>query len=151
MSGRLHLILGRADTGKTARVVSALRAHQQNGERAMLIVPEQYTYEAERLLAEALGGLMGVQVFSFNRLTERVLSLSGKTRPFLSAEGHRMVIRRAIDLNKDRLRLFSRAAEGVGFAEELQTIFQDIKRAGLTPDALDALIVSLPEELPLTE
>ena len=151
MSGNLHLILGRADTGKTARVVDALRRHQQNGARAMLIVPEQYTYEAERLLAEALGGLLGVQVFSFNRLTERVLSLSGKTRPFLSAEGHRMVIRRAIDLKKDALKLFSRAAEGAGFAEELQTIFQDIKRAGLTPDALDALIVRLPEELPLTE
>ena len=151
MSGRLHLILGRADTGKTARVVAALRAHQQNGERAILLVPEQYTYEAERLLAQALGGLIGVQVFSFNRLTERVLSLSGKTRPFLSAEGHRMVIRRAIDRRKNDLKLFSRAAESAGFAEEMQSIFQDIKRAGLTPDALDALIVRLPEELPLTE
>ena len=151
MSGNLHLLLGRADTGKTARVVESLRAHQKIGQRAILIVPEQYTYEAERLLADALGGLIGVQVFSFNRLTERVLSLSGKTRPFLSAEGHRMVIRRAIDLRKNELKLFSRAAEGAGFAEELQSIFQDIKRAGLTPDALDALIVRLPEELPLTE
>lgn len=151
MSGKLHLILGRADTGKTARVVDALRAHQKNGARAILLVPEQYTYEAERLLAEALGGLLGVQVFSFNRLTERVLSLSGKTRPFLSDLGHRMVIRRAIDLRKNDLTLFSRAAESAGFAEELQTIFQDIKRAGLSPDALDALIVRLPRELPLTE
>ena len=151
MSGKLQLILGRADTGKTARVVEALRAHQQAGARAILLVPEQYTYEAERLLAGALGGLIGVQVFSFNRMIERVLSLSGKARPFLSAEGHRMVIRRAIDLRKNDLTLFSRTAESAGFAEELQTIFQDIKRAGLTPDALDALIVRLPEELPLTE
>ncbi len=151
MSGKLHLIIGRADTGKTARVVNALRAHQQQGERAILLVPEQYTYEAERLLAEALGGLLGVQVFSFNRLTERVLSLSGKTRPFLSAEGYRMVIRRAIDTRKKDLKLFSQAAESAGFAEELQSIFQDIKLAGFAPDALDALIVRLPEELPLTE
>ena len=151
MSGMLHLILGRADTGKTARVVEALRAHQKKGERAILLVPEQYTYEAERLLAEALGGLLGVQVFSFSRLTERVLSLSGKTRPFLSELGHRMVIRRAIDQRKNDLKLFSRAAEGAGFAQELQGIFQDIKRAGLTPDALDALIVRLPQELPLTD
>ena len=118
MSGRLNLILGRADTGKTARVVAALKAHQSAGERAILLVPEQYTYEAERLLADALGGLLGVQVFSFDRLCERVLSLSGKTRPFLSAEGYRMVIRRAINLKKDSLKLFARAAEGAGFAEE---------------------------------
>ena len=132
-------------------MVESLRAHQRRGERSILIVPEQFTYEAERLLAEALGGLIGIQVFSIDRLTERVLSLSGKTRPFLSAEGHRMVIRRAIERKKDALRLFSRAAEGAGFAEELQGIFQDFKRAGLAPDALDALIVRLPEELPLTE
>ncbi len=60
MSGKLNFILGRADTGKTACVVASLRAHQQNGERAILLVPEQYTYEAERLLAESLGGLLGV-------------------------------------------------------------------------------------------
>ncbi len=151
MSGELNLILGRADTGKTARVVDALRAHQRAGERAIFLVPEQYTYEAERLLAESLGGLLGVQVFSFDRLIERVLSLTGKTRPFLSASGYRMVIRRAIDQKKDALRLFSRAAETAGFAEEAQAIFQDIKRAGLTPDALDALVVCLPEDAPLTE
>lgn len=63
-SGNPHLPLGRADTGKSARVVAALKAHQSAGERAILLVPEQYTYEAERLLADALGGLLGVQVFS---------------------------------------------------------------------------------------
>ena len=150
MNGALHLILGRAGTGKTGRIVAALKAHRDAGERAILLVPEQYTYEAERLLAEALEGLIGIQVFSFDRLTERVLSLSGKTRPFLSAEGYRMVIRRAIDRKKDELKIFSRAVETAGFAEEAQTIFRDIKRAGLTPDALDALIVRLPEDAPLT-
>ena len=84
MSGTLRLLLGRAGTGKTARIVEALSARQQAGERAILLVPEQYTYEAERLLAEALGGLFGIQVFSFDRLCERILSLGGKTRPMLS-------------------------------------------------------------------
>ena len=39
MSGNLHLLLGRADTGKSARVVAALKAHQSAGERAILLVP----------------------------------------------------------------------------------------------------------------
>ncbi len=151
MNGELNLILGRADTGKTSRVVAALRARQTAGDRAILLVPEQYTYEAERLLADALGGLIGVQVFSFNRLIERVLSLSGKTRPFLSAEGYRMVIRRAIDRKKNELKIFSHAADLAGFTEEATSVFRDVKRAGLTPDALDALIVRLPADAPLTE
>lgn len=151
MSATLRLLLGRAGTGKTARITEALRLRQQAGERAILIVPEQYTYEAERMLAESLGGLFGIQVFSFDRLCERILSLGGQTRPLLSEQGYRMVIRRAIDRRQSQLKVFSIAAQQSGFLEEAESFFRDFKRAGLTPDALDALIVRLPEELPLCE
>lgn len=151
MSATLRLLLGRAGTGKTGRIVSELRRHQQALERAILIVPEQYTYEAERMLAEALGGLVGIQVFSFDRLSERVLSQSGHTRPLLSEQGYRMVIRRAIDRRQDSLKVLSLAASQSGFVEEAQSYFRDFKRAGLSPDALDALIVRLPQALPLYE
>ncbi|MCE5190139.1 MAG: PD-(D/E)XK nuclease family protein [Eubacteriales bacterium] len=151
MSATLRLLLGRAGTGKTARIVEALKARQQAGERAILIVPEQYTYESERLLADALGGLVGIQVFSFDRLCERVLSLGGRTRPLLSDQGYRMVIRRAIDRRQESLRVFSLSARQAGFVEEAQSFFRDVKRAGLSPDVLDALLARLPEGLPLKE
>ena len=151
MSAALRLLLGRAGTGKSARIVSALQARQQAGERAILLVPEQYTYEAERLLAETIGGLFGIQVFSFDRLCERILSFGGRTRPMLSEQGYRMVIRRAIDRKLSSLKVFSLAANQTGFVDEAQSFFRDFKRAGLTPDALDALIVRLPEGLPLSE
>jgi len=151
MSATLRLLLGRAGTGKSARIVRALQARQQAGERAILLVPEQYTYEAERLLAETIGGLFGIQVFSFDRLCERVLSLGGKTRPMLSEQGYRMVIRRAIDRKHTALKVFSLVANQAGFVDEAQSFFRDFKRAGLTPDALDELIVRLPEGLPLSE
>lgn len=151
MSALLTLLLGRAGTGKTPRIVEELRNKQRSGERAVLIVPEQYTYEAERLLAEALGGLIGVQVFSFDRLAQRLLSFGGQTRPFLSEQGYRMVIRRAIDRKKDALKVFSLAAGQPGFVEEAETFFHDFKRAGLTPDVLDGLIVRLPADAPITD
>jgi len=162
MKGELTLLLGRAATGKSERIVQALREHQQAGRRAVLIVPEQYTYmqemiltniqdEAKHELADALNGLLGIQVFSFQRLCERVLQLHGRTHPFLNAQGYRMVIRRAIDKKQKELKLFRLAGGQSGFAEDVQSIFQDFKRAGLTPDALDELIVRLPEDAPLTE
>ena len=151
MSAALRLLLGRAGTGKSDRIVSALQARQQAGGRAILLVPEQYTYEAERLLAESLGGLFGIQVFSFDRLCERIFSLGGRTRPMLSEQGYRMVIRRAIDRKHAELKVFSLAANQAGFVEEAQSFFRDFKRAGLSPDALDELIVRLPEGLPLAE
>ena len=89
MSAELTFLLGRAATGKSERIAGSLKRIQDEGGRAILIVPEQYTYEAERLLADTLGGLLGVQVFSFQRLCERILQLQGKTKPFLNAQGCR--------------------------------------------------------------
>ncbi|MEN6595636.1 MAG: PD-(D/E)XK nuclease family protein [Clostridiaceae bacterium] len=151
MSAVLTFLLGRASTGKSERIVRDLERIQNTGGRAILIVPEQYTFEAERMLAEALGGLLGVQVFSFQRLCERILQLQGRTKPFLNAQGCRMVVRRAIDAKRDALKVFRFASEQAGFAEEALGIFQDCKRAGITPDALDALVQKLPPELPLAE
>lgn len=52
----LHLLLGRAKTGKTTRLYQAMR---ENGKHRpqVLIVPEQYSHEAERRLCQELGAV----------------------------------------------------------------------------------------------
>ena len=138
MTAALRLLLGRAHTGKSERIRAELKAIQETGGRAILIVPEQYTYETERTLADALGGLIGVQVLSFERLCERVLSLSGQERPFLSAQGLRMVVRRAVLLHRRALRALGGVAGQAGFSGTMCELFSDFKRCGLSPDDLDA-------------
>ena len=130
------LLLGRANTGKSAAIFDRLATCQRAGERAVLIVPEQYTFEAERALSERLGGLMGVEVTSFDRLNERVLTLAGLVRPFLNDQGYRMVIRRSALMHRERLSVFSAVADRPGFPAEMQSIFSDLKRAGLSAGAL---------------
>ena len=65
----LHLLLGRAKTGKTTRLYQAMR---ENGKHRpqVLIVPEQYSHEAERRLCQELGGGASAwaEVLSFTRL-----------------------------------------------------------------------------------
>ena len=48
----LRILLGRARTGKSARVLEEIRALGDSSQQ-ILLVPEQYTYEAERLLADS--------------------------------------------------------------------------------------------------
>ena len=73
MGAPLTIWIGRSGSGKTARLYDRLIRHAQKGERATLIVAEQYTFEAEKAMCSRLGGLLGVQVLSFSRLCERVL------------------------------------------------------------------------------
>ena len=64
MSG-LTFLIGRANAGQTDALYRTAAAHAKRGERALVIVPEQATFAAERRLADIAGaGLIGVQVLS---------------------------------------------------------------------------------------
>ena len=70
----LKLILGRAKTGKTAAVMEEIRKGLTGGGQSVLLVPEQYSHEAERELLSVCGDRMclGAEVLSFTRLAARV-------------------------------------------------------------------------------
>ena len=147
----LHLITGRAGAGKTRLLTEALAAHMRRGERAILIVPEQHTFEAERRVAEAAGGLFGVQVLSLERLSERVLHTAGERRTFLTEQGVRMVVRRAALHRQQSLRAFSHVARANGFAGEIAALIAACKQAGITPEMLHGAAAALPEDSLLSE
>lgn len=151
MSARVTFLLGRAGTGKSTHIFDALKEHQLNNERAVLIVPEQYTFEAENALSDALGGIIGIEVLSFQRLNERILSLAGQSKPYLSPVGYRTLIRRSILKNADALSVFARSSRYAGFTASMQEIFTDMKRTGITPDMLAAALEKLPEGSPIRE
>lgn len=134
MPANIHFYIGRAGRGKTRALYGALKTAVEAGRRAVLFVPEQYTYEAERALAGALGGLIGVQVLSISRLGERIAS--NHERPFLNAQGRRMVIRREAYRLQSRLKVFGGVAARAGFAERMDALFAETKQAMLTPGAL---------------
>ena len=58
MAAAVDLILGRAGAGKSRFLRERVRALLADGAAVAYIVPEQFTYEMERQLAE--GGLAGV-------------------------------------------------------------------------------------------
>ena len=84
MAAPLTVWIGRSGSGKSTRLYDRLSEHAQRGERATLVVAEQYTFEAEKALCNRLGGLLGVQVTSFSRLCERVLQERGSLLPVIS-------------------------------------------------------------------
>lgn len=104
MSISLEFIAGRAGSRKTALLFSRIRGLLDKGERAVLIVPEQFTFESERRLAESLeSGLLDAVVFSFTTLASKVLRETGDNRVFLSHQGKLMMIRKALEERKPTL------------------------------------------------
>lgn len=134
MPAEVSFVLGRSGAGKSrflhGRIEELLRA----GENVALIVPEQFTFETERMLSARLGGLMGVEVYSFTTLAEKALGQWEKS--FLSRQGRVMAVRKAVGELGRQLQVFARVKDRPGFAAALDGQLTLFKRFDVTPEAL---------------
>lgn len=136
----LTLITGRAGTGKTAAVINRIKAAVQRGEgRRMLIVPEQYSHEAERELCRACGDTLSryAEVFSFTGLARRLTSqLGGGAGKYLDKGGRLLCMALALNSLSGRLKLLGAAAHKAEMQSMLLAAIDELKSACVAPEAL---------------
>jgi len=129
----LRYIMGRAGSGKSYHVLSEIKQAIDQGynEPLILLVPEQYTLQAERDLIQKLQlrGIMQVEVLSFTRLAHRVFSeVGGLTRVMIDEQGKNMVLRRVINQNLNSLTIYKLAAKQAGFISKCGQVITDLKQ-----------------------
>ncbi len=114
-------------------------AHHAAGTRVVLLVPEQYTLQAERELIAGLKlpGLMDIDVLSPRRLTRRIREYGGQSglAP-LDDRGRSMAIAQALTLQQEELVFYKRVALTPSLPDKLSALIADMQRAGLTPESL---------------
>ncbi len=147
MAAKVTFLLGRSGAGKSRRVRRIIEEKLSEGARVALIVPEQFTFETERLLSEEFGGLMDVSVYSFTTLARRVLK--GRVQGFLSRQGRRMAVRKVITEQGKNLSLFSKVQDSPGFAASCDELFTMCKRFEVAPEQLSAAAENMKEGTPL--
>ncbi len=110
------------------------------GTRVLLLVPEQYTLQAERELIQGLHlpGLMDIDVLSPRRLANRIWESGGHSALApLDAAGRSMTIAQALTLRQEELIYYRRVALTPHLPDKLSVLLADMQRAGLTPTQLD--------------
>ncbi len=137
----LRLIMGRAGSGKSWFVLEDIKKSLRSGIKRprILLVPEQFSFQAEKELAEVMEGegVLEVQVLSFRRLAFRVFNeAGGLTRPHVHPAGKAMLLYRIMDTMKGKLRYFSRAAKRRGFAGTMGGLITEFKRYNVKPETL---------------
>lgn len=99
--------------------------------RALIIVPDQFTLEAERGLFKSLGvtALMDVEVLSMSRLGFRLLAeLGGSKRTFIDKNGRHMILAQTALEEKENLQIF-RGLEGKSsFIDMVNNFITDMKQ-----------------------
>ena len=141
MGAAVSFVVGRCGCGKSHMFFQEIRDLVVKGERVVLLVPEQFTFETERALSKALpGGIWNAAVYSFTTLAQKVTE--GR-RVYLSRQGRRMVIRRILDQEEKRLLAFGSVAKKPGFSAQCDEIFSLCKRFLIPPEQLRAAAESM--------
>jgi len=138
----VRLILGGAGSGKTNRIfadIAARVASKQTG--TVLLVPEQYSHEAERELCRVAGDSLSAcaEVLSFSGLARKVFAECGGARRAMDAGGRILCMAAAMEPIGASLRVYKRSHRDVRMLSELLRTVDELKAAGLDGDSLQQL------------
>jgi len=137
----LTLVLGRAGTGKTDYIMSEIKRRMSLGESGMLlIVPEQYSHDAEKQLCAVCGDSLSLyaETLSFTRLCNNVLlETGGASTPLLDSSGQILALYRALESVAPRLKAFGIKRMRTELLKSLLEAVKEFKSYNITPKVLE--------------
>ncbi|MDR1572611.1 MAG: PD-(D/E)XK nuclease family protein [Clostridiales Family XIII bacterium] len=129
-----------------ARIGESLDALRLAGDargRILLIVPDQFTLQAERdaFAYLRLGGFMELEIVTFSRLMKKVLDETGGDRRIpVSRNGRHMLLSLVLRRLGPQLEAFSDSCGRKGFVEMANELISEMKLHNVSPDDLRALL-----------
>lgn len=138
----LKLIIGKARAGKTAAVIAqiAQAVNERKGGR-ILLVPEQYSHEAERELCSACGDTLSLyaEVLSFTGLARRVMSQQGgAAAQYLDKGGRLLCMALALNGVSSALKVYASSCRRAETQAMLLSAVDELKAACVSADMLSA-------------
>ena len=136
----LYLVTGRIGSGKTSFIHELIEQFANGGEKGMtLIVPEQFSFETERMVLSRLGasGFQSVDVLSFSRLADKLVPQkikSGK-RPLDDASKTALMSLALADV-RDRLEMYAGQVANPGVIKGFLSLYDELRQSCVTPEIL---------------
>ena len=131
----LTILMGRAKTGKSARILQRIR-ELGDSSRQILLVPEHASHAAEVDLCSYCGDTASrhAEVLSFHRLTTRVLSRTGGLADvMLDPGGKLLILQRALCELAPELKVYRRPSRKAAFLEQMMALFDELHSYDVTP------------------
>ncbi len=143
----LQFIFGNSGSGKSHWLYDTIikEADHNPQKNYLVIVPEQFTAQTERDLVamHPCGGIMNIEVLSFQRLAYRVFEDVGKDgRIVLSETGKNLMVRRVAQEKKDELDVLNAQINRIGFVSKIKSVLSELMQYEITDDDLDGMIES---------
>lgn len=147
----VRFLLGASGSGKSRQIYNEIiQASIKEPERNFyLIVPEQYTMEAQRELVtmHPAGGMMNIDAIGMNRLAYRVFDELGiSTGQVLEDFGKSMLIKKILCEQQDALQVYGSYYDKLGFVDEMKSMMSEIFQYNIKQDTIDEIMEQIPED-----
>jgi len=147
----LRIVYGRAGSGKSHFCLNDIKdcLKEQSNKKLFLIVPEQYSLQAEKNLVKMLNnhGIMRAEVLTFKRMAWKVFNeVGGAAAINIDSIGKNMIIYSLLEKHKDSLRVYGNSAGRQGFVSSVSDLIAELKRYRVEPGRLLEMQKSLSEE-----
>lgn len=143
----LQVIYGGSASGKTHTVMQKIKADAENGKSAVLLVPEQFSFESERAVLNMLGDKLSknVEVISFTSLADNIALQVGGNKEILSDADKIVFMVRALRSLKDVLPIWRKYLSSPKFASRVVDMIGEFKVSSVTADDLASIVDTLSE------
>ena len=139
----LRLITGKEKSGKTAAMMTEIRDLADRGTgNLFLIVPEQFSHEAERELCTLCGDSMSLhaEVLSFSGLGRKLASMTGgASARYLDEGGKLLCMALTMSELSPALEVFASSAHRSEVQRLMMDCVDELKLADISPEKLNAL------------
>lgn len=135
----LYPLIGPAGSGKSSYIVEQIKTLTARGERVLLLVPEQFSFEMERRILLEVGAkaVPLVEVKSFSHFCRKVfMEFGGGAGERISEAAKYMLMQITLDEIHDKLEQYGRASTRSGFVPSVLQMIDQFKNAGIAPDDL---------------
>ena len=147
----LQFIYGNSGSGKTSylykKIVEEALLHPTKN--YLMVVPEQFTMQTQKNLCHAHpnGGIMNIDVLSFDRLAYRVFEEVGKDkRTVLDDEGKRLILRKLASKNEKEYTVLKGNLKKPGYISELNSILSEFMQYDILPEQIETVLKDIPSE-----
>ena len=134
----LHILMGRARTGKSGRVLQRIAALGDSSQQ-ILLVPEHASHVAEMDLCRVCGDTASrhAEALTFKLLASRVLGICGGSADVtLDSGGKLLTLQRTLTELAPSLRVYKRPSQRAAFLESLLAVMEELQAYAVSPEQL---------------
>lgn len=151
----IHFILGASGSGKSHELYETIiqRSIEHPEMTYLVLVPEQFTMQTQKRLVQMHpgGGILNIDVLSFQRLAYRVFEQVGAdNRKILEETGKSLVLQKVAQENQKQLFYLGKQMKKQGYVQEIKSLISEFMQYDISLEQLEDVILAVREKKRVT-